>query len=236
MIRPPGVFVTANEVWLQKILEEPLQGNGIELSLGASLGAQASSPAYLRGRIIASTRQARTPALPGRFRAPAHLSLGLFYMDGAVVADGAHFRSALADHAPDWPATDLNARPEFQREFGAHRPVVTLDRQVEITFRRQGQNDITVGAEKQVTPAFVKLTCEKHAAVCGFRRYVFATNVVQQNRAVGSVRFYAPFGVDDLHGATDRIGSRALTGAANNDIPVEGGRHDMPARVRDRDR
>src|SRR5262245_25604684 len=128
MIRPPEVLVTANEVWLQKILEAPLQGNGIELSLGA---------------------QARTPALPGRFRAPAHLSLGLFYMDGAVVADGAHFRSALADHAPDWPATDLNARPEFQREFGAHRPVVTLDRQVEITFRRQGQNDITVGAEKQ---------------------------------------------------------------------------------------
>src|SRR5262249_3393190 len=169
MIRPPGVYVTANEVWLQKILEAPLQGNGIELSPGASLGAQASSPAHLRGRIIASTRQARTPALPGCFRAPAHLSLGLFYMDGAVVADGAHFRSALAHHAPDWPATDLIAWPEFQREFGVHRPVVTLDRQVEITFRWQGQNYIAVGAEKLVTPAFVKPARENPAAVGGSR-------------------------------------------------------------------
>src|SRR5262249_36929194 len=221
MIRPPGVYVTANEVWLQKILEAPLQGNGIELSLGASLGAQASSPAQWRGRISASTRQARTPALPGRFRAPARLSLGLFYTDGAVVADGAHFRSAIADHAPDWPATaDSNAWLEFQREFGVHRPVVTLDRQVEITFRRQGQNYIAVGAEKQVTPAFIKPARENHAAVGGFRRYVFAINVVQRDRAVCNVRFYASLGVTDLHGATDRNGLRAVTGAANNDIAV----------------
>src|SRR5262249_20027336 len=40
-------------------------GNGIELRRWPSLGAQASSPARLRRRPFARTRQARTPALPG---------------------------------------------------------------------------------------------------------------------------------------------------------------------------
>src|SRR5262249_1230513 len=141
--------------------------------------------------------------------------------EGAGLANGTHPAAAHDNRPPDCPATaDSNAWLEFQREFGVHRPVVTLDRQVEITFRRQGQNYIAVGAEKQVTPAFIKPARENHAAVGGFRRYVFAINAVPRDRAFCNVRFYASLGVTDLHGATDRNGLRAVTGAANNDIAV----------------
>src|SRR5262249_16337917 len=49
----------------QNSMPLPSQGNGIELRRWPSLGAQASSPACLRRRPFARTRQARTPALPG---------------------------------------------------------------------------------------------------------------------------------------------------------------------------
>src|SRR5262245_45447649 len=163
---------------------------------------------------------------------PTCLLWGLFYMNGAVGADGAHFGAALADHADDRPAPQLRSGFEFQREFGVDRSVVALDRQIEITFGRQGQNDVAVGAEEQVAPAFVKSAREKHSTVGGFRRHVFAVNVVERNRAVSGVRFYAAFGVTDLHGTADGESARALSGVANDDIAVERVRHDKPASVR----
>src|SRR5262245_42504290 len=167
---------------------------------------------------------------------PMCLLRSLFYMYGAVGADGAHISPASADHANDRPAAQLRAGFEFPREFGVDRPVVALDRQVEIAFGRQCQNDVAVGAEELVAPAFVKPAREKHAAVGGSRRHVFAINVVQRDRAVGGVRFNAAFGVADLYGAADGGGASALDGAADDDIAVERIRHDEPARVRDRDR
>src|SRR5262245_44141481 len=151
---------------------------------------------------------------------PMCLLRGLFYMYGAVGADGAHLSPTSADHADDRPASQLRPGFEFQREFGVDRPVVALDRQVETAFGRQGQNDVAVGAEEQVAPAFVEPAREKHAPVGGFRRHVFAVDVVERDRAVGRVRFYAAFGVADLHGAADGAGARALAGVANDDVAV----------------
>src|SRR5262245_45910250 len=85
---------------------------------------------------------------------PICLLLGHFYMYGPVGADGAHLSPASAYHPDDRPTAQLRPGFEFQREFGVDRPVVALDRQVEIAFGRQGQNDVAVGAEEQVAPAF----------------------------------------------------------------------------------
>src|SRR6266508_97895 len=183
-------------------------------------------------KILQATLQGISPVAQRFF-----LFESLFYPNATAVADRAHFRPAFADHAYDWPTiTKLRPRPEFQLEFGVDGSTVALDRQVEITLRRQIQNDIAAKADKLIMPALVKPASKKHSAAVRFCRYIFAVNIIQRDRAADSVRLYAAFGIADLDRAANGFGSSAFAGAANDNIAAGRLCRDIPARVRDRDR